>query len=111
MLKDQSPSNISWIGSIQGTMLLVVGGFVTGPIFDAGHLRSMVVVGSFSAVFGMMMTSISTKYWQIIICQGLIVGFGAGCMVLPAVAVMPQYFTTRRAFATGIAATGSSMGK
>lgn len=110
LLKDQSPSNISWIGSIQAFMLLIIGGFVTGPIFDAGYLRAMVLVGSFASVFGMMMTSICKEYWQIILAQGLVVGFGSGCMLLPSVAVMPQYFTKRRAFATGIAAAGSSIG-
>lgn len=83
---------------------------MTGPIFDAGYLRAMVLVGSFASVFGMMMTSICKEYWQIILAQGLVVGFGSGCMLLPSVAVMPQYFTKRRAFATGIAAAGSSIG-
>lgn len=110
LLKDQSASNISWIGSIQAFMLLVIGGFVTGPIFDAGYLRAMVFVGSFASVFGMMMTSICKEYWQIVLAQGLVVGFGSGCMLLPSVAVMPQYFTKHRAFATGIAAAGSSIG-
>ncbi len=91
-------------------MLLIVGGCITGPIFDAGYLRALVIVGSFAAVFGMMMTSICQEYWQVVLAQGIIVGFGAGCMLLPSVAVMPQYFTKRKAFATGIGAAGSSLG-
>jgi MFS family permease len=91
-------------------MLLIVGGCITGPIFDAGYLRALVVVGSFAAVFGMMMTSICREYWQVVLAQGIVVGFGAGCMLLPSVAVMPQYFTKRKAFATGIGAAGSSLG-
>ena len=110
LLKDQSPSQISWIGSIQAFLLLLVGGCITGPIFDAGYLRSLIIVGSIASVFGMMMTSISKEYWQVVLSQGLCVGVGAGCMFLPSVAVMPQYFTERRAFATGIAAAGSSIG-
>ncbi|KUJ09758.1 MFS monocarboxylate transporter-like protein [Mollisia scopiformis] len=110
LLKDESPSNISWIGSIQAFMLLIVGGIVTGPIFDAGYLRALVFTGSFLVVFGMMMTSICHEYWQIILAQGIVVGAGAGCMMLPSIAVMPQYFKTRRAFATGVAASGSSLG-
>jgi len=62
-LSSQSPSNISWIGSIQAFLLLFVGGLCTGQIYDAGHLRGLVLVGSISAVFGMMMTSISHEYW------------------------------------------------
>lgn len=111
LLKNESPSNISWIGSIQAFLLLIVGGVVTGPIFDAGYLRALVFVGSILVVFGMMMTSLCTEYWQIVLAQGIVVGAGAGCMMLPAVAIIPQYFTTKRAFATGVAASGSSIGK
>lgn len=110
-LFDQTPSNISWIGSIQACLLLVVGGPLTGPIFDAGYLRSLIVVGSIVSVFGMMMTSICREYWQIILSQGLVVGMGSGCMMLPSIAVMPQYFTHKRALATGIAASGGSLGQ
>jgi hypothetical protein len=110
-LESKTPSQISWIGSIQAFLLLIFGGVVTGPIFDAGFLRALVLVGSSLAVFGMMMLSICTEYWQVVLAQGVCVGIGAGCMMLPSVSVMPQYFTTKRAFATGIAAAGSSIGK
>jgi hypothetical protein len=91
--------------------LLVVGGFIAGPIFDAGYLRGLVMFGSAAAVFGMMMTSICKEYWQVVLAQGVVTGIGLGSMLLPSVAVMPQYFKTRRAFATGIAASGSSLGQ
>jgi hypothetical protein len=95
LLRDQTPSNISWIGSLQAFLLLIVGGLLTGPIFDAGYLRSLVLVGSVSSVFGMMMTSICREYWQVVLAQGLTVGIGAGCMLLPSVAVMPQVRLSR----------------
>ncbi|KAG9230150.1 hypothetical protein BJ875DRAFT_165724 [Amylocarpus encephaloides] len=104
LLADETPSRISWIGSIQAFLLLFVGGVITGPIYDAGYLRSMVLVGSILAVFGMMMTSICKAYWQFVLALGIVVGTGAGCMLLPAVAVIPQYSTKHIAFATGIAA-------
>jgi hypothetical protein len=64
LLKGESASNISWIGSFQGFLLLMVGAF-TGPIFDMGYFRSLLIAGSFMVVFGMMMTSIATKYWEV----------------------------------------------
>ncbi|KAG0645050.1 Aspyridones efflux apdF [Hyphodiscus hymeniophilus] len=110
LLEDQSSSRISWIGSIQAFMLNFAGGFLTGPIYDAGYMRELIYVGTVTAVFGMMMTSICKEYWQFILAQGLTVGVGAGCLLLPSVAVMPAYFKTRRALATGIGASGSSIG-
>lgn len=94
LLREETPSNISWIGSAQAFLLLFVGGLCAGPIYDAGHLRGLVVAGSVLSVFGMMMTSICKEYWQVILAQGVTVGLGAGCMLLPSVAVMPQYFVS-----------------
>ncbi|KAF4624573.1 hypothetical protein G7Y89_g13599 [Cudoniella acicularis] len=110
LLSHETPSNISWIGSVQAFLLLVVGGLISGPIYDAGYLRALVLVGSICNVFGMMMTSICNEYWQVILAQGVVMGIGAGGLLLPSIAVMPQYFTKRKAFATGIAAAGSSIG-
>ena len=108
-LSHESESNISWIGSIQAFILVIVG-VVTGPIFDRGYFRVLILTGSFLTVFGMMMTSICKEYWQVMLAQGIIVGTGDGCLFLPSVAIISQYFSTRKALATGIAAAGSGMG-
>ncbi|TGO53860.1 hypothetical protein BCON_0116g00040 [Botryotinia convoluta] len=109
LLSHESPSNISWIGSIQAFLLLLVGVF-TGPLFDAGLFRPLLCTGTFMVVFGMMMTSISTSYWQIVLAQAMCMGIGLGCLFVPSVAIVSTYFSTRKAFATGIAASGSSLG-
>lgn len=57
-----------------------------------------------------MMTSLATKYWQVVLAQGIVVGLGNGCLWVPSVAILPQYFSTRKALANGIAAAGSSCG-
>lgn len=105
----QSPSNISWIGSIQSYIPLAVG-VIIGPIYDAGYVRHLLIVGTFLTVFGMMMTSICTAYWQVVLAQAFCVGIGAGCIYLPSIAILPTYFSTRKALASGIAASGSSVG-
>ena len=85
-------------------------GVITGPLYDFGYFRALIFVGSFLVVFGMMMTSICTHYWQIMLAQGLVVGLGSGCLFVPSVAILPTYFSTKKAFAQGIAASGSSLG-
>ena len=104
-----SSSQISWIGSIQAFLLVVVG-VVTGPIFDKGYLRPLLLVGGFLTFFGLLMTSICNKYWQLMLAQGVCVGLGSGCLFVPSIAVVATYFTTKRALATGIAVGGSSLG-
>ncbi|KIW20131.1 hypothetical protein PV08_00706 [Exophiala spinifera] len=106
---DQSASNISWIGSLQAFLATLVG-VVTGPLYDAGYFRHLVVAGGFLVPFGFMMTSLCTEYWQTVLAQGITIGIGNGCLFVPSVAILPQYFTSKNAIVNGIAASGSSIG-
>lgn len=109
LLHNHSPSSISWIGSIQPFLLLIVG-VISGPLYDMGFFRSLVAVGTVLIVLSFMLTSLCKAYWQVILAQSIFVGVGAGCLFIPAVAVVPRYFLRRRAVATGIVTSGSSLG-
>jgi len=104
-----SSSNISWIGSVQAVMVLIVG-VIAGPIYDRGHLRLLLLTGSFGVVFGHMMLSLCHTFWQALLAQGFVIGMGAGCLFVPAVAIMSTYFNTKLGLALGLAASGSSTG-
>ena len=108
-LRSISGSKISWIGSLQGCLTLLTC-ILTGPLYDLGYLHSLVNVGTFAIVFGMMMTSICHEYWQFVLAQGVVVGFGNGLLFLPSIAIVPQYFSKNKALASGIVAAGSSIG-
>ncbi|KAJ5797808.1 uncharacterized protein N7503_007104 [Penicillium pulvis] len=105
----RSSSDISWIGAIQATMLLMVG-FITGPIYDRGNLRLLLIIGSFGIVFGHMMLSLCKTYGEVLLAQGFCVGIGAGCLFVPCVSVLPTYFSSRLGMALGLAVSGSSLG-
>lgn len=105
-----TPSQISWIGSIQAFLLFALG-VITGPIYDYGYLRSLVSVGCFLCVLGTFLLSISTQYWQLIVCQGIMFGLGCSCLFLPGLAVLSSYFSKRRAFALGLSGCGSPIGQ
>ncbi|GME47589.1 MFS monocarboxylate transporter [Neofusicoccum parvum] len=109
MLSHESESNISWIGSVQAFLLLIIG-VGTGPLFDAGYFNALLWTGAFLITFGMFMTSLCTQYWHVILAQGIVVGLGSGCLFIPSVAIVSTYFTTKKSFATGIASSGSSLG-
>lgn len=57
-----------------------------------------------------MLTSICEKYWQLVLAQGLLAGFGTGLLFVPSVVILPRYFTKNRGFAMGVGAAGSSVG-
>ena len=109
LIPDVSNSDISWIGSIQA-FLCCAATLFAGPVYDRGHPRFLIMFGTFMVVFGLMMTSLCRVYWQLMLAQGLCVGVGMGCLFLPAVGIVPSYFSTKKAFAMGIAASGSSLG-
>jgi MFS family permease len=85
-------------------------GVLTGPAYDAGYFRALIVIGAILIPFGFMMLSLCKEYWQVLLAQAFVIGLGNGCLFVPSVAILPQYFTTHKALANGVAATGSSIG-
>ncbi|KAJ9637428.1 uncharacterized protein PV06_04084 [Exophiala oligosperma] len=108
-LFNESSSNIAWIGAIQAALVYVVA-LVSGPIYDRGFLRALVWFGSFMVIFGLMTTSVCKEYWEFVLAQGFVTGIGAGCLFVPCVAVLPQYFRSKIGLAVGIASSGSALG-
>ncbi|KAI1105737.1 MFS general substrate transporter [Jackrogersella minutella] len=109
LLKTSTSSDISWIGSLQGA-LLMLGGVVSGPLFDAGHFHALTAAGLFLVLFGLFMTSLCASYWQVLLAQGVCVGLGCGFLFLPSAAILSQYFARRRALVLGIQSAGSPIG-
>ena len=109
ILSTSSTSNISLIGSIQGSLQLLLGLFI-GPLYDLGYLHALVNMGTVFTLLGMMLTSLCRNYWEVLLAQGFLVGIGNGLLFLPSLAIVPQYFSRRKSLATGIAASGSSIG-
>lgn len=109
LIPTKSNSTISWIGSL-GAFLLCTSSMLTGPLFDVGFGRPLVYAGSLFVVVGLMMTSLCSTFWQLILAQGVCIGIGAGALFIVSVAVLPGYFAKQRALAIGVAASGSSLG-
>jgi MFS family permease len=109
MLSTETSSTISWIGSIQGFMVIAAT-IVFGRIVDAGHTRLVLILGTLLLTFGLMMTSLGYEFYQILLAQGFCVGMGCSCMFVAAVANVSAYFHKKRASALGVVASGSSFG-
>ncbi|SMR54570.1 unnamed protein product [Zymoseptoria tritici ST99CH_1E4] len=109
LLPTTSNSTIAWIGTLT-SFLLCASPILLGPIFDTGSPRLLVLSGSISVVIGIMMTSLCTHYYQLMLAQGICCGLGGGCLFITATSILPSYFTTKRALVMGIAASGASCG-
>lgn len=85
-------------------------GFVTGPLFDMGYSRPLLVIGSLLIVGGTMLQSACSQVWQLLLAQGLCVGVGTGCLAILSVGLPGMWFDTRLPLANGLAACGSGVG-
>lgn len=103
------PSQVSWIGSTQVFLTFFISAF-SGRFADAGLAQQTVLLGCFLGVFGTFMTSLTTKYWQIFLAQGVCTGLGMGLMYMPSVAIISSYFQKKRGLAITTSASGSSVG-
>lgn len=108
-LPGESTSSISWIGTI-GSALLVIVGVLAGPLFDRGLNKHMMIAGSLLILLGLFTLSLSTRYYQVFLSQGLAVGIGSGLLYIPALAHVSGSFTEKRALALGIVTCGIGLG-
>ncbi|KAJ6549580.1 MFS general substrate transporter [Mycena vulgaris] len=74
-LSHLEPSTIAWIGSLQLWVFFFSGGII-GRVFDAYGPRWIMAAGTIIYVFSIMMTSISTEYYQYLLVHGVLFGLG-----------------------------------
>lgn len=98
-LQQYTSSEISWIPALQSgwspfynelnvltttVFCMLFGGPFVGKIFDDYGPQYLLAVGAFLHVFGLMMASISTEYYQILLSQALCSAIGASMVFYPA---------------------------
>jgi MFS family permease len=105
---EHNPSNIAWIGSVEA-LLTLLGAALAGKWFDAGYFRFLAIIGTFFTVFGLMMTSLATKYYQVMLAQGVVTGAGMALFCVTSVALPSTWFVAHRGLAVGIVSTGASV--
>lgn len=104
-----SSSQASWVGSAQVFLTLALG-TLSGRLADAGYSRHAVLAGCIVTVSGTLLTSFCTRYWQVLMAQGIYIGMGLGMAYMPSIAVIGCYFKRRRSLALAISTTGGGFG-
>lgn len=100
---------MSTIGSLQSFVMVFLGLF-SGPLFDKGHFRLLLGIGSLLIVLGTIVQGFCVEYWQLLLSQGVCIGLGMGCLAVPSVAVASSWFTTKLPLANGIVVSASGFG-
>ena len=103
------PSQISWIGSAQVFLAFFLS-TLSGRVSDAGHFRPVFFTGAAVQTLSVLASSFCTRYWQLMLSQGVGVGVAAGLLCCPTMSVAGTYFRRRRALAFGVMTCGNVTG-
>lgn len=131
-LASYSTGTISWITSSQvfiqvGSMAVVRFSFPSIALPSQSHLltynhhqwgslynsygpRWMLLLSTPVYCFGLMMTSLSTEYYQILLSQSVLSSLGSGALFNAGMTSTTSWFLRRRGTVFGIVNSGSSLG-
>jgi len=104
-----SALDFAMLGGLNFAVAVLVAPFATLATRLAG-VRAPMAIGCVMLPTGFVAASFATKVWHLYLSQGVLVGVGVGLIYIPATAVIPQWFSTKRSLANGICAAGSGIG-
>ncbi|KMU88974.1 hypothetical protein CIHG_06775 [Coccidioides immitis H538.4] len=86
------------------------GGLQVGPVFDAKGPKWLVLAGTILTVLSVALLGSCEEYWHFMLVYSIIGGIGITLVFTPAIASPGHFFYRLRGRATGLAATGGSIG-
>ncbi|KAJ2352352.1 hypothetical protein IWW50_004446 [Coemansia erecta] len=102
-------TSISWIGSVQNTMLNLCGVCV-GILSQIYDTRVLCMCGALGMGVSMILASFSTQVWQLVLTQGMLYGSCASFPYILGVTVPLQWIRKRRGLALAVVYMGSGVG-
>ncbi|KAJ7153098.1 major facilitator superfamily domain-containing protein [Mycena crocata] len=109
LLHNSSPSQISWIGSIQHATIFLPA-LLIGRLFDIGYYRIPFATGSLLIVVTTFLVPQCKVYWHFMLCQGFGIGIGCGLMFCTMLTIVTHWFHNKRGFALGATSGGGALG-
>jgi multisubunit Na+/H+ antiporter MnhG subunit len=83
---------------------------IQGKLYDTYGSLPLVIGGGLAHVTGLMLASLGTEYYQILLSQSVLSALGVAAVFSAATGPVGSWFLKRRALAFGIVASGSSLG-
>lgn len=113
-LASVTPSDISWIGSVQAFFMFFMT-LPSGIVIDRYGPQPLYGFAMLVFSFSCMMTSLTHSYWQVMLAQGVLQGLALGCAFVPSMAAVVMWFQRpqdmpKRTIGIGIATCGSGTG-
>ncbi|KIM95733.1 hypothetical protein OIDMADRAFT_133464 [Oidiodendron maius Zn] len=101
--------DFAFIGGLNFSMAMLVSPIVTVTTRRYG-IHVPMLMGIMFQTAGFVAASFATLIWHLYLTQGILVGFGVGFTYIPSLAILSQWFSSRRSLANGISAAGSGVG-
>lgn len=108
-LSTYASRDVGWIPSVFVYLTLALGLWV-GPLFDRYGPRWIAMVGSAGYVVMMFLLAECEKFWQMILCVGVLGGITGAMLTCTGLTAVAHWFKARRALAQGVAMAGNSLG-
>lgn len=89
--------------------LFLTGAF-SGMLADRIGPRPVIAIGVLAITLGLAGAAMAREFTHVLLCYGLGVGLGVGCVYVPAISAVQPWFDRRRGLASGIAVTGIGVG-
>ena len=99
----------AFIGGLSISQALIISPVATMTTRLYGT-RTTLLIGVFFETASFIAASFASEIWHLFLSQGICFGWGMGFQFVGSVVIAPQWFTTRRSLANGIAAAGSGLG-
>ncbi|KAF2803477.1 MFS general substrate transporter [Mytilinidion resinicola] len=102
---------IGAIGSLASGGLVMLFGFMLTPYLEnRAGIQRILVVGNVMFSLGLGLAAASTRYWQVVLTQGLMGGIGSGLVQIPLIMLVPEYFSNRSGKAMGAVTCAAGLG-
>ncbi|KAF2842384.1 MFS general substrate transporter [Patellaria atrata CBS 101060] len=101
--------HFAFVGGLSISQALLVSPIATTTTRLFGT-RITLLIGVFFQTISLIGASFTQEIWQLFLTQGVCFGWGMGFLFVGSVGIVPQWFTTRRSLANGIATAGSGIG-
>ncbi|KAK3725155.1 hypothetical protein LTR37_000666 [Vermiconidia calcicola] len=104
-----TPLEYAFVGSLSISVAMIISPVATTTTRFFGTHVTLFIGVALEAV-SLIAASFATKIWQLFLSQGICFGLGMGFLFIGSVPIVPQWFTTKRSLASGIATCGSGIG-
>lgn len=106
---NSTPLEYAFVGGLSVSVALLVSLLATTTTRLYGT-RTTLLTGAIFEALALVGASFTHRIWQLFLSQGICFGMGMGFLFVGSVGIVPQWFTTKRSLANGIASAGSGLG-